>query len=56
MLIEGLQANKTLVELDISRNELSDTVGFAKGLAESLKVNRLFCLAVVPLSKEHFLA
>ena len=35
---ECLQANTTLTELDFSRNDISDKLGLAKGLAESLKV------------------
>ena len=40
--VEGLQVNTTLTELDFSRNDISDKLGLAKGLAESLKVNMIF--------------
>lgn len=39
VFIEGIQENSSLTELDFSSNEISDSRGFAKGLAESLKVS-----------------
>ena len=39
VFVEGLQVNTTLTELDFSRNDISDKLGLAKGLAESLKVS-----------------
>ena len=42
VFVEGLQVNTTLTELDFSRNDISDKLGLAKGLAESLKVNMIF--------------
>ena len=39
VFVVGLQANTTLTELDFSRNDISDKLGLAKGLAESLKVS-----------------
>ena len=33
VFVEGLQANTTLTELDFSRNDISDKLGLAKGLA-----------------------
>ena len=39
VFVEGLQANTTLTELDFSRNDISDKLGLAKGLAESLMVS-----------------
>ena len=41
VFVEGLQVNTTLTELDFSRNDISDKLGLAKGLAESLKVSLL---------------
>ena len=38
--IGGLEANSSLTELDFSSNDISDKLGFAKGLAESLKVSQ----------------
>ena len=42
VFVEGLQVNTTLTELDFIRNDISDKLGLAKGLAESLKVNMIF--------------
>ena len=42
VFVEGLQVNTTLTELDFSRNDISDKLGLAKGLAESLTVNMIF--------------
>ena len=42
VFVEGLQVNTTLTELDFSRNDISDKLGLAKDLAESLKVNMIF--------------
>ena len=42
VFVEGLQVNTTLTELDFSRNDISDKLGLAKGLDESLKVNMIF--------------
>ena len=39
MFVVGLQAYTTLTELDLSRNDISDKLGLAEGLAESLKVS-----------------
>ena len=39
MFVVGLQAYTTLTELDFSRNDISDKLGLAEGLAESLKVS-----------------
>ena len=39
MFVVGLQAYTTLTELDFSRNDISDNLGLAEGLAESLKVS-----------------
>ena len=35
VFVEGLQVNTTLTELDFIRNDISDKLGLAKGLAES---------------------
>ena len=39
MFVVGLQAYTTLTEQDFSRNDISDNLGLAEGLAESLKVS-----------------
>ena len=39
MFVVGLQAYTSLTELDFSRNDISDKLGLAKGLAESLMVS-----------------
>ena len=39
LCVEGLQVNTILTELDFSRNNISDKLGLAEGLAESLKVS-----------------
>ena len=39
MFVVGLQAYTTLTELDFSRSDISDKLGLAEGLAESLKVS-----------------
>ena len=39
VFVEGLQVNTTPTELDFSRNDISDNLGLAEGLAESLKVS-----------------
>ncbi|KAL4228631.1 hypothetical protein ACF0H5_011679 [Mactra antiquata] len=37
LLIDGLQSNTTLVDLDMTSNEIADSVGFTKGLSVCLK-------------------
>ena len=39
VFMEGLQVNTTLTELDFCRNDISDKLGLAEGLAESLMVS-----------------
>ena len=36
--IDGLEANISLTELDFSSNDISDKLGFAKGMANTLMV------------------